>query len=208
MRCLCNCGQETKPGNRYVHGHNVAKPKRRLADVPTRRDEKTGCLLFLGSINQQTGYGYLGRRIAHRVAYEEAYGPIPDGLTIDHVHARGCRYRNCIEPTHLEAVTSAENTRRAMRVRPMATHCKRGHELSGENLVVRQHNGRAERLCVTCSRERGRAYHARARASGKLSTDERKSQQRRYYYDNVEVMRRRARDYQRRKRAEKLLDAF
>lgn len=47
---------------------------------------------------------------AHRIAYELWFGPIPKGLTIDHL----CRVKRCINPDHLEAVTGTENTRRAM----------------------------------------------------------------------------------------------
>ena len=36
-----------------------------------------------------------------------------EGLTIDHVHANGCRNVDCVNPAHLEAVTQAENNRRA-----------------------------------------------------------------------------------------------
>jgi len=42
---------------------------------------------------------------AHRLAYERARGPIPDGLVIDHL----CRNRWCCNPDHLEAVTNEEN---------------------------------------------------------------------------------------------------
>lgn len=56
------------------------------------------------------GYGRAGQSLAaHRLAYEWAKGPIPDGLTVDHL----CYVRNCINPDHLEAVTLGENTRRA-----------------------------------------------------------------------------------------------
>ena len=46
---------------------------------------------------------------AHRAAYALDVGPIPEGLTIDHL----CRVRHCVRPDHLEPVTQAENTRRA-----------------------------------------------------------------------------------------------
>jgi hypothetical protein len=55
---------------------------------------------------------------AHRVAYELVRGPIPEGLTIDHL----CFNKLCVKPEHLEAVSSAENTRRAWaRRREMAS---------------------------------------------------------------------------------------
>ncbi len=46
--------------------------------------------------------------LAHRVAYEEHSGPIPDGMQIDHL----CGNRACVRPDHLEAVSHAENVRR------------------------------------------------------------------------------------------------
>lgn len=46
----------------------------------------------------------------HRVSFSLAAGaPVPDDLAVDHL----CRYRLCLNPTHLEIVTDRENTRRA-----------------------------------------------------------------------------------------------
>lgn len=42
---------------------------------------------------------------AHRVAYELAVGPIPDGMEIDH----SCRNRRCVNPSHLRIATRKQN---------------------------------------------------------------------------------------------------
>lgn len=51
----------------------------------------------------------------HRVAYALLIGPIPDGLTIDHVVARGCTSKLCCNPQHLEPITQAEQIARRVR---------------------------------------------------------------------------------------------
>lgn len=65
----------------------------------------SGCVLWLGGVNGP-GYGMLKidgvGRMAHRVAYEVARGPIPPGLVLDH----RCRVRSCIRVEHLEPVTN------------------------------------------------------------------------------------------------------
>lgn len=73
--------------------------------------EKTSdCWIWKGP--KSIGYGHLSIKgkatMAHRWSYEEAYGPIPDGLQIDHL----CRNIKCVKPTHLEAVTPKINNDR------------------------------------------------------------------------------------------------
>ena len=128
------------------------------------RDRVTGCLRFMGARNPN-GYGSLwvhGRsRSVHRVAHELWVGPIPVGYDIDHVHDRGCRYRDCVEPGHLEAVPHIENLRRTARLR---THCARGHEFSPENTRIVQRNGNPTRQCIPCKRRSARESKMRAKA--------------------------------------------
>jgi hypothetical protein len=109
------------------------------------------CWLYDGYINQD-GYGAMcttrdGRNkqlLVHRVAYECLIGPIPEGLTIDHL----CRVRHCYNPFHMEPVTNEENIAR----RPLKTHCPAGHEYNEEN-ARRYHSAWH---CRVCDRQRKR----------------------------------------------------
>jgi hypothetical protein len=75
------------------------------------------CILWTGATTE--GYGLfialpeILRIRAHRYAYEQAKGPIPEGLVIDHL----CCVPSCVNPDHLEAVTIGENVRRSPLVR-------------------------------------------------------------------------------------------
>jgi hypothetical protein len=100
------------------------------------------------------GYGYfrmVGKNMpVHRSAYLLYKGPISEKLVIDHL----CRNRACVNPEHLEAVSNKENILRG--VSPQAinarrTHCKRGHELAGDNLIVNESTLRINaRKCRAC----------------------------------------------------------
>lgn len=109
------------------------------------------------------GYGHFwipARKLmigSHRVAYELAVGPIPEGLQLDHL----CRNTRCCNPAHLEPVTQAENARRSIPRCAKLTHCKRGHPLSGSNVHV---NPKGQRICRTCKREGQRRIRARTAA--------------------------------------------
>jgi hypothetical protein len=114
------------------------------------------CWLWVGTRHHKTGHGkfWLNNRTmqAHRVAYELLVGPIPDGLTLDHL----CRVRACVNPAHLEPVTLEENVARGL-ASPTKTHCVHGHEFTKEN--TRHAQGR--RHCRACDRRRQRESKAR-----------------------------------------------
>lgn len=128
-------------------------------DARSERDIQTGCLRWTGA-HTSHGYGQIsiaGKAVSvHRLAYERANGPLAAGMEVDHVYARGCRYRDCIELSHLEAVTHAENIRRQVE---LVTHCPAGHEYTAENTIYSL-NGRGirSRRCRTCKNARHAEY--------------------------------------------------
>lgn len=73
------------------------------------------CLIWTKS-RRRNGYGQVkvgGRNLlAHRVAYELAFSPIPDGMLIDH----SCRNRGCVNPQHLRLATTKQNAENRDRV--------------------------------------------------------------------------------------------
>ena len=99
---------------------------------------------------QTNGYGQFKFKrkstLAHRFIYEYYHGSINPKLTIDHL----CRNRKCVNPDHLEQVTSRENTLRGntpAAINARKTHCIRGHEHTPENTYT-YHIGK--RICKEC----------------------------------------------------------
>lgn len=127
-----------------------AQLERFLAHVSP--EPNSGCWLWTGSVHEK-GYGRCTVKgsptiVAHRISYQEFVGDIPDGYQIDHL----CKVTSCVNPSHLEAVLPYENNLRsnsfsAKNIRK--THCLRGHELSGDNLVASKNGWR---ICKTCHR--------------------------------------------------------
>lgn len=116
------------------------------------------CWEWTGFCRPPYGYGYVRYqghiRFIHRVTYVILVGPIPEGLELDHL----CRFTSCCNPAHLEPVTHKVNSERGRNA--TKTHCSNQHEFSGENFYV---NGRGERVCRLCARDRSRARTASRR---------------------------------------------
>jgi hypothetical protein len=153
--CECGCGQEAKPGRRFIRWHNFPRAntiedvlKQILICKPTALP--TGCWEWQGR-RQQGGYGLTGfqgrNQPVHCVMYQHFIGLIPAGMEVDHL----CRNRRCCRPDHLEAVTHRENLLRgdtfAAR-HAQLTHCPRGHEYDAANTRVYK----GMRLCRACRR--------------------------------------------------------
>jgi len=119
-----------------------------------------GCIQWTGA-RDGDGYGKCRRFhevygwvwLPHRLAFHLRFGKIPEGKEVDH----RCRNRGCINADHLEAVTHADNTARSVyethrHRNGRKTQCKRGHPLTGANLITEVWGGKVSRKCKACKK--------------------------------------------------------
>lgn len=127
--------------------------------------DANGCWIWTGATTN--GYGRVGmsdprRRtvLAHRAMYELIVGPIPDGMTLDHL----CEVTLCINPMHLEPCAPKDNTLRSTRNPLMVAYrnrtCTKGHPISGDNRM--KHGTKYEcRTCVNARRRKTQSNQTR-----------------------------------------------
>ncbi len=146
----------------------IHTPMQRWAAKVQLPADPDGCWEWSGY--RSKGYGRFwpgGKRVnyvrknndvfAYRWGYERFIGEVPDGLQLDHL----CRNPGCVNPAHLEAVTPQVNMLRGKTLaaaNAAKTHCHRGHELVGNNLLK---GAPGRRACLECSRIRKRGYRQR-----------------------------------------------
>jgi len=116
--------------------------------VPTHKPDLGPCWLWKGAPHNAKGYGRFDinrqRYLAHRYAYQLWRGDLVDGMEIDHL----CRNTRCVNPHHLEQVTSEEHARRTDQgaYQRDKTHCPAGHAYTQENTRLRG----SSRHCRAC----------------------------------------------------------
>lgn len=143
----------------------------------------SGCWEWLGKLDKD-GYG------PYRAIYKALKGPIPAGKYLDHE----CRNRPCVNFDHLRPVSPRqnvlENSESLVAKFAQATHCIKGHPLSGENLYLRPSGGRR---CRECGREATSRYReanietVRAKDLARYydERDERLVKMRTYYHEKT-----------------------
>lgn len=134
------------------------KPERIAERFWSKVDKSGECWVWRGGVDS-FGYGRFqvkGFKNAHRWAYVQANGKVPDGLELDHL----CRNPKCVRPGHLEAVPHLINILRGyspQAINARKTQCANGHPFDGTNTYF--HGTR--RQCRACNREAVQMYAAR-----------------------------------------------
>jgi hypothetical protein len=80
--------------------------EQRLSRFVDKSAGPDGCWTWLGGQGAAGGYGRFNNKSPHVLAYQFAYGDIPEGLYVDHQ----CHHPSCVNPKHLRAVTPKQNS--------------------------------------------------------------------------------------------------
>ncbi|MEY4958192.1 MAG: phage Wee [Gemmatimonadota bacterium] len=143
-----------RTGNAGPAGHVVAP------DIWLKIDRSDGpgaCWPWLGGLCG-SGYGHMSRpretrqTYVHRHIYEKTHGPIPAGLTVDHV----CFNTLCCNPAHLRLLSLSQNIKSRNPSVARRSRCRRPrtcpHRIDGllpADLVYVTPNGRRCRRCAS-----------------------------------------------------------
>ena len=133
-------------------------------------EPNSGCWLWEGSTTRD-GYGLVtiaprkSPHRVHRLAWEQAYGPIPEKMSVLH----RCDVPACCNPAHLFLGSQQDNVtdmvtkgrfKGRSSLNAIKTHCPQGHEYTPENTYL--YNGM--RSCKACSNARALAIYYRRKA--------------------------------------------
>lgn len=118
---------------------------------------ETKCIEWKGRRNGN-GYGVVlinGKQLfAHRLAVALSGRNIPKSKVCDHL----CRNHSCINPDHIELVSSKENALRGESIPAQHARrdtCSKGHPYTKENTRLwTDKNGRVARHCKNCYADR------------------------------------------------------
>lgn len=116
-----------------------------------------GCMEWTGARKKGSHPYGLARHdgrmmLAHRAAWLERVGPLPEGVTLDHL----CRNPPCVNVDHLEPVTQKVNLRRSQMtlasLNAEKTECPSGHQYDDLNT----YHYKGQRHCRACRRTKAR----------------------------------------------------
>ena len=182
----CERTGQTRRGLCELHYDRLRRsPGFKPLPIPTSAERLTaglerkpnGCLEWTGGTNEH-GYGHVGISgksfYTHRIAWELANGPIPDGLHVLH----HCDNPPCCDTSpseeypegHLFLGTNADNNAdmmakgRFVNWESAITHCPQGHAYDEANTYV---SSGGSRLCRACTRIRTLAYYHSKKATSK-----------------------------------------
>lgn len=132
-----------------------------LQRIMSRTAPFVDCLIYTGL--PRSRYGRISidgvEVYVHRVVFEAAHGPIPEGLVVDHI----CFTTKCVNIDHLRLLDRVTNMLRhpAPHHHAVKTHCPQGHNYDSANTYV--YDGR--RSCRACHLQSTREHKQRARAA-------------------------------------------